>query len=587
MADYIERPTKRQRTCTNPFVQPTRTQPSRLVKQSTPALEPEPKPKPKLKLILRVSDEKTEREQEHTSEPAPVIESEYQEPDTSPGNSYKSRKLVLRHIVHAPWKTLPFAKPEQVHLKIAINAHETENDIVQYAPESATNNFLVPWKRGTDVLLYIPHEAVIVTTTDASSGDKKHLMLFGEDMEDAMYHEETYNAMKILVPEVFPNWYPTLVRLWGGALDGKISIQNIFTKVQEEFHIWSVLDLEAHRMRILVEHIKLDFMRKTGLSVHEVQDIFKKRTEITSVLTHCRNGVIRTFQLDLHVAWERSLGVSTRVRQVQRPVACALSHGAEILQRQLEGLSLHGLDPTEWYTRLCKSTAVVVVDVGYHHAGATTVLLTAKGGYWTSTLPTVPVSINNGRIDLHQPVREMLEREYGCPILVAATQSNKSYESVLDNLINDFVLCFNSPNIGVDMKLVYRDGVSLTLGEGDEAITITELHLTYDSVVATVRKWLEPIIELVEGEIAGLNNYRIRWPPSRTAVHRRILMTGYWTWSPCIIKAFKEGLSASLCEGVEVEVQGTHLDNSVAVAKGAFWSMTADDDNDWLMNKEA
>ncbi|EXJ59708.1 hypothetical protein A1O7_03854 [Cladophialophora yegresii CBS 114405] len=549
-----EPPRKRQRIST-PSTQPTRSQTTRRARTPREAARQRA-----VDLLLRF--------QALPPEVSPKPQPQSETPSTRARPS-----IVLHHNVHPQWKHLPFETPEHISLRIAINAHENESDIVYYAPQSANGKHLPPWTLDTALSLKVPHRAVIATRTEVDDL-KTHLMLFGADMDEALKHKERYQSLELLGEKSSStaDWYLSLTKIWGRNSTPALLIKNPFDKSQHEFSVPTVMDLEAQRVRNLLEMIKNDFKRKSGLSMSEVQDIFFKRTKIM-IVTCCPTGdshkATRDFEESLHGKWISQIGFPRHhVRCLDRANACARYHGATQLRAQLASASKTD-NPAQSFATNFGRTAVAVVDVDACFAGVCTALVKAQDGRCSAKASNKSVNSLQGRIGLKKPVRDMLDRVHGQVIRAAASESSRTYEEVLRGLVDEFGIALDllEPESS-HMALLFRERISLT------ASGARELLLSRASVEAVVREWLAPIVGLAKEQLV---------PLVRGVQHTRlqVLMTGFWTQSPCIVDVFTAALrSEGLPHAVSIMVDQT-MDNSASATVGALWAMTADRDGCW------
>ena len=491
--------------------------------------------------------------------------------------------ITLRHNVHPHWKHLHFAHSQQIRLKIAIRAYETEFDIACYGPESITQAAIVPWKQDTAVYLHLPRKAVILRVQEPGEETKSLVIFFGEDAIDARKFREICEEMRTLESFAIENWYQHLMEMWEGAPQGTVTIQNVFDQTQHEFRIQNNIGLEALRMGYVVEKVKWDFRKKSGLSITEVQDIFLKRTEI-AVVTSSKTDSFRDLELRVHRKWTADIGFpGSRLKLLQRPVASALFHGPDLLRAHLEVASRYN-NAAQAYARLYSNTALVVLDVAYQDAGASTVMLTAKHGRCSARLVRTPGTARSGLIALDKPVRNMLGREWCGRIGTAASQSNKSYEDVLQNLVEDFMLSLNIYSSEGDMLLLFRLGITSRIYVDGNLITVTGLTLSQESVTAVVKEWLEPIITLANGQLTALDEV----VPGHQLhlVRRQVLMTGYWTVLPCIARVCRAALCDRFGYGVIVMMDSIAHDSAMAAVTGALVSMTTDHNGGWRLSDD-
>ncbi|KAJ9611468.1 hypothetical protein H2200_004652 [Cladophialophora chaetospira] len=230
--------------------------------------------------------------------------------------------IVLHHKVHPSWQHLPFHNLEDIQLKIAINAHETNRDIVFFAAQSASLTRMAPWKRNMALCLDLPQEAVIVTKAGPDRL-KTHEMLLGQDMEDALKHKERYQHLAVIEQKMSRYWFAEIKAILGEESDKVLSIKNPFDKSQRDFKVAEPVDLEVCRMIHLLETIKEHFRRLSGLSIPEVHDIFLKRTEIKVVSCAVTDGEL-AFEHEVHSKWIEQMGVPMEnVKRMPRAEACA------------------------------------------------------------------------------------------------------------------------------------------------------------------------------------------------------------------------------------------------------------------------
>jgi hypothetical protein len=486
---------------------------------------------------------------------------------------------VLHHNVRPQWQHLPFEKPEQISLKIAINAHENESDIVYYAPQSDSQNHTSPWTRDTAVYLGLPHRAAVATRTEVDDL-KTHLMLFGADMEDALKHKERYQSLQYLGEDSSTaNWYYSLMGMWGRSSETTLLIKNPFDKSQHEFHVPSVMDLEAHRMRNLLEMIKDDFKKKSGLSMPEVQDIFLKRTKIM-IISCCPTAdtttdkVTRDFEQSVHRKWvEQMQFPMENVRFLNRAEACARYHGANQLRAQL-ALASKSDNPAQFFTNNFHRTAIVVLDVDACYTGVCTTLVEAQHARCSVKANSArSVNSDQGRIGLKKPVRDMLERVHGRVISAAAAESNKTYEEVLRGLVDDFGMALDFFEAkSSDLVLLFREGISLTA-------VARQVVVSRADVEAVVKGWLVPIVALAKEQLLALERAFVAC--GRQNIRLQVLMTGFWTQSPCITTVFAAALRSEGLPPTVPIMLDTSIDNSASAALGALWSMTTNSDGCW------
>ncbi|ETI29450.1 hypothetical protein G647_01903 [Cladophialophora carrionii CBS 160.54] len=560
-----EPPRKRQRI-SSPSAQPTRVQPARRARLQQS--EREAARQRAIRLLLRY--------QALPQEVSPKPQRET--PSTRPS-------IILHHIVHPQWKHLPFEKPGQISLKIAINAHENESDIVSYAPQSANGSHLPPWICDTVVCLQLPHRAAVVTRTEVDDL-KTHLMLFGTDMEDALKHKERYQSLDFLGEESSTvDWYFALTKTRGRNSEPTLLIRNPFDKSQHEFSIPTVMDLEAQRVRILLEMIKDDFKRKSSLSLAEVQDIFFKRTKIL-IVSCCPTGNSRTdkatrdFEENLHGKWiEQIQFPKQKVRFLNRAEACARYHGSTHLRAQL-AWACKTDKPVQTFATNFHRTAIVVLDVDACFTGVCTTLVQAQDGRCSVKASNKSVNSVQGRIGLKKAVRDMLGRTHGQAISAAAFESNQAYDEVLRGLVDDFGMALDFFELNrSEMALLFREGISHTRSHGHNTAAARKIVLSRGSVEAVVREWLAPIVGLAREHLLGLE--RALAASKRQDTRLQVLMTGFWTQSPCIVKVFAAALRSEGLPHTTSIMVDTTMDNSTSATLGALWSMTADHDGCW------
>ncbi|OCT47480.1 hypothetical protein CLCR_03402 [Cladophialophora carrionii] len=560
-----EPPRKRQRI-SSPSAQPSRVQPTRRARPQQS--EREAARQRAIHLLLRY--------QALPSEVSPKPRRET--PSTKPS-------IILHHNVHPQWKHLPFEKPEQISLKIAINSHENESDIVSYAPQSADGSHLPPWISDTAVCLQLPHRAAVATRTEVDDL-KTHLMLFGTDMEDALKHKERYQSLEVLGEESSTvDWYFALTRIWGPNSEPTLLIRNPVDKSQHEFSVPTVMDLEAQRVRNLLEMIKNDFKRKSSLSLAEVQDIFSKRTKIL-IVSCCPTGNSRTdkatrdFEESLHGKWiEQIQFPKQNVRFLNRAEACARYHGSTHLRAQLAWASKTD-KPVQPFARNINRTAIVVLDVDACFTGVCTTLVNTQDGRCSVKASSKSVNSVQGRIGLKKPVRDMLERAHGQAISAAAFESNHAYDEVLRGLVDDFGMALDFFELNrSEMALLFPEGISHTRSLGHDTAAACKVVLSRDSVEAVVREWLAPIVGLAREHLLGVE--RALAASKRQDTRLQVLMTGFWTQSPCILKVFAAALRSEGLPHTTSIMVDTTMDNSASATLGALWSMTADLDGCW------
>ncbi|KIW69611.1 hypothetical protein PV04_05480 [Phialophora macrospora] len=560
-----EPPRKRQRVSIPP-ARPTRTQPARRAR--TQQSDREAAWQRAVHLILRF--------QAHPRETSP---------EPPPDTSSARPSIVLHHNVRPQWQHLPFEKPEQISLKVAINAHENESDIIYYAPQSATQNQTPPWMRDTAVYLQMPHRAAVATRTEVD-GLKTHLMLFGVDMEDALKHKARYQSLKVLGEDSSTvDWYFSLMGMWGRNSEAMLLIKNPFDKSQHEFHVPTVMDLEAHRVRNLLEMIKDDFKKKSGLSVPEVQDIFFKRTKIM-IVSCCPTAntptdeATREFEQSVHHKWVEQIQFpKENVRFLNRAEACARYHGSNQLRAQL-ALASKTDNPAQYFAKNFHRTAIVVLDVDACFTGVNTTLVEAQHGRCSVKAGARSVNSDQGRIGLKKPARDMLERVHGRVIGAAASESHKTYEEVLGGMVDDFgmALDFFEANSN-DMVLLFREGISLTTHQGCSTAVAREVVVSRADVEAVVKSWLVPVVALAKEQLLALDRAFVAC--GRQNIKLQVLMTGFWTQSPCIPRVFVAALrTEGLPPTVPVMVDRT-IDNSASAALGGLWSMTTNSEGCW------
>ena len=548
--------------------QPTGNQPARNVKQKTEG------PAPSQHGSNPRSQAPEEVPEAGKSQPS-------EEEGSNSGVSSKAVSIVLHHNVYPPWTHLPFAEPQQIELKIAINAHERAFDIVHYLPQSVTASKIAPWRLRTRVELSFPHKAVIVTAKEAVNQQQIHVMLFGEDMEDALKHPQRYAAGEVLDHPTWTAWYESLKRLWNGSDRGVVLIKNVFDKIHQEFLIRNSQDLMTYQFRMVVEGVKLDFKKKSGLSMTEVQDIFAFRTQIAVVTTHARSVEVKEFETHLHREWMRQMGVpENHVKFVERPHGSAFCHGTGYLRNMLDRAS----DLPKAGSAFAKGyefRAHIVLDIDYAYAGATTVVLNAKDGLCAARLISNSTSINNGCLDLEQLCGKMLDCDFSGYMGWTAAESRMTLNDALQCWVEHVFLAIKFFDGIHELILPLPPAIVAAAQGADYPFLASQLRLTPGHILPIVDQWLTRIIELVRRQLTLLATAEANRQLQNVGIV--IYMTGSWIQAPFLVDACTMRLRNEGLGHIPV-LRDNRNDWPLRAAAGALWMMTRDPRRNWSLH---
>lgn len=477
--------------------------------------------------------------------------------------------------IDSRWKEI-LEEPEKIHLKFGIAVCTTKRCfIVYYAPEKPTDDCLVPWKRGTDVKLEVPCEAAIVTW---GSREMFGSLSFGEDADKVMMY---VGGLKMTESECLDTslaaWWADVVKTAGHS--GELFVPERPTQARPTQLIQEHDDVNAERIRFLVQRLKKDFAKRSGLSLEVVADIFKRRTTIavscspnSTVFNLCDDNKAHVALLDTAQCLNDSIIAWLPSR------CCAWLHGAEKIRKQFEACP-PDTTPGIFCSQNHDGATLLVVDIGEESRSVS--LIATRSTETQVKLESMwpargePQSFSQ----LTKLVKEYLETKhpYAELIRTAAQRSHVSLAKVVAGIVDGFERVKREYSTG-NMYLPFPESVKIELHCGHRSSILTGLTLSEVEAKYLFDEWLRGIakqasdqVSEFEIEVEIFDYRRLKLP--------YVVLTGCGSQPPYVREAFK---ALMLEEEVDVEiVVDDSADSSDNAAKGAFWSLTVDKDGWW------